>query len=332
MASPDGPGRDMSVFVFNGDADGLAGQHILGLELGPPDLRITGLKRDIKLLAGVPSMDSGHVRAVDISLRQNLEALPALLARGNIKVTWYDHHDAGEPKEHPNLTLHINQAPDTCTAAIVNAVCGRKYPLWAAMAAFGDGLPATAGALLAAGGATAAEGEAVREAGILVNYNAYGESSGDVLFAPADLAERMAPFASAPDFAREASILRPLAEQFAADRERFRGLSPVLDAGKARIFLVPDEAWARRYAATWANERILAEPSEALAMIHPRSDGAYSVSIRAPRGQGSAGASAADLAREFPTGGGRKLAAGINSLPHGELERFMERFRAFFGG
>lgn len=331
MASPDRGRRGISVFVFNGDADGMVGQHILGMVLGVPDARVTGLKRDIKLLAGLPPMDAGHVRAIDISLRQNLDALPALLAKGNIKVTWYDHHDAGEPPDDPNLTLHINQAPDTCTAAIVNAVCGRKHPLWAAMAAFGDGLPATAAALLAAGGATAAEGAALREAGILVNYNAYGETAADVLFAPANLAARMAPFASALDFAREGSIIRPLAEQFADDGDRFRGLSPVLEAGKARIFLVPDEAWARRYAASWANERIISEPLEALAMIHPRRDGGYSVSIRAPRGEGSGGASAADLAREFPTGGGRKLAAGINSLSQGDLERFMRRFGAFFG-
>lgn len=322
-------GEGFTAFVFNGDADGLVGQHILGLELGAPDLRVTGLKRDIRLLHRLPPMESGHVHAIDISLRQNLEALPALLSQGNVKVTWYDHHDPGEPAAHPNLTLHVNQAPDTCTGAIVNAVCGHRHPLWAAMAAFGDGLPATGMALLAAGGADEESAKAIREAGILLNYNAYGESADDVLYVPADLALRMEPFASAPEFAREADCIRPLAERFAEDGERFHSLPPLLEEGSARIILVPDEAWGRRYAATWANERILSRPHEALAMIHPRKEGGYLVSIRASRGK-QAKASAADLAGEFPTGGGRKLAAGINDLPADQLGRFVARFREFF--
>jgi len=323
------PGEGFRAFVFNGDADGLVGQHILGLELGAPDLRVTGLKRDIRLLRKLPDLESGHVHAIDISLRQNLEALPSLLSRGNVKVTWYDHHDPGDPPSHANLVLHVNQAPDTCTGAIVNAVCGHRYPLWAAMAAFGDGLPATGKALLSAGGADEEAGKAIREAGILLNYNAYGETSADVHYQPADLAVRMAPFASAPEFARESALLGPLAARFAEDRERFASLPPLLEEGSARIVLVPDEPWARRYAATWANERILSLPHEALAMVHPRKDGGYSVSIRASRGKPGS-ASAAELAGEFPTGGGRKLAAGINALPGDQLERFIARFREFF--
>ena len=165
------PGEDASlqgkrVFAFNGDADGLVGQHILGLELGPPDLRITGRKRDIELLRLVPPMDSGHIHAVDISLRRNLEALAPLLPimdRGNLRITWYDHHDPGAPPAHPGLTLHVNQAPETCTAAIVNAVHGLRHPLWAAMAAYGDNLPATASALASSGGASSHEAALLRE-------------------------------------------------------------------------------------------------------------------------------------------------------------------------
>lgn len=327
------------VFVFNGDADGLIGQHILGLELGAPDLRVTGWKRDIQLLAKVPPLASGHIHALDISLRRNLDALGPLLAQGNLRITWYDHHDPGEPPGHPNLELHINQAAETCTAVIVNAVHGLRHPLWAAMAAFGDNLPATASALASSGGASAHEAAMLRRVGVLINYNAYGEKPGDTLFEPAQLAERMAPYRQAFDLCWDESLLGPLAAQFESDRERFQGIRPLVDRSAASAYLVPDEAFARRYGATWANERALQEPDRALAVIHPREDGTYMVSIRAPRrwsgasaDADAASASAADLAGEFPTGGGRKLAAGINALPGDQLERFTQRFSAFFGG
>lgn len=336
-ASPDpeaspAPGSGPLVFLFNGDADGLTAQHILGLTLGAPDLRITGWKRDVHLLRRLPPMAAGRIHALDISLRQNLDVLPAVLGQGNVEITWYDHHDPGEPPAHPRLHLHIHQAPGTCTAAIVHAVCGRAHPLWAAMAAFGDNVPATAEALVKDAGAGAEAAARLRQAGILLNYNAYGEKPGDVLYEPADLAVRMAAFRSALDFAAEAALFDPLEAQFLADQARFEGLAALVDAPASRAFLVPDEPWARRFAATWANARILAHPQEALAMIHPRADGTFSVSIRAPRRAEGHAPSAADLAAEFPTGGGRKLAAGINILPASDFERFLERFRGFFGG
>ncbi|HKP94627.1 MAG TPA: hypothetical protein VJ385_02615 [Fibrobacteria bacterium] len=329
-AAGDGAGRER-IFVFNGDADGLVGQHILGLELGPPDLRVTGRKRDIELLRKLPPRDRADVRVLDISLARNLDALPALLARSNLQITWYDHHDPGSPPAHAGLALHINQAPETCTAAIVNSVHGLKHPLWAAMAAFGDNLPATASALASTGGASAHEAALLRRVGVLLNYNAYGEEPGDVLFEPADLAARLAPFRDAFGFCREESILGPLAAQFESDRERFQELKPLAAAPGAGAFLVPDEPFARRYGATWANERALQEPGRALAVIHPNRDGTYLVSIRAPRqGNGAPARPASDLAKEFPTGGGRRLAAGINALPADLLDAFLARFSVFF--
>jgi hypothetical protein len=343
MASAE-PSPGTRIFIFNGDADGIVGQHILGLETGFPDQRITGRKRDIELLKLAPPLEQGQLHVLDVSLRRNLEALNARLPaldRGGLRITWYDHHDPGEPPAHPGLTLHINQAPETCTAVIVNAVLGHKQPLWAAMAAFGDNLPATASALASTGGASAHEAALLRRVGVLINYNAYGDEPGDALFDAADLATRMMPFPSALDFCWEASILGPLAAQFDVDRERFQELTPLVETPEAGAFLVPDEPFARRYGATWANERVLQNPAQALALLHPRKDGCYTVSIRAPRdwrggGNGEAGGSAApsaaDLAKEFPTGGGRKLAAGIDALPQELLGRFADRFREYYGG
>jgi hypothetical protein len=333
------PAEGPRVFIFNGDADGIVAQHILGLETGAPDARITGRKRDIGLLRLAPPMERGRLYVMDVSLRRNLDALMALLPvmdKGGLSVTWYDHHDPGEPPAHPALTLHINQAPETCTAAIVNAVLGHKHPLWAAMAAYGDNLSATASALATAGGASSHEAALLRRVGVLLNYNAYGDEPGDALFDASDIAVRMADYASALDFCWEPSLIGPLAARFDGDRELFHQLEPIVESSAASAYLVPDEPFARRYGATWANERVMANPSQALAVIHPRKDGTYTVSIRSPRDwradEGKEGAvrSAAELAKEFPTGGGRKLAAGIDVLPADQLRLFTDRFREFY--
>ncbi len=318
------------IFVFNGDADGLVGQHILFLELGRPVLRVTGLKREIGLLARLPRLTAGHIHGIDISLRRNLDALYPLLAQGNLRITWYDHHEPGEPPVHPSLVLHVNQAPETCTGAIVNAVRGHRHPLWAALAAFGDNLPATASALASAGGASAHEAQLLKRAGTLVNYNAYGEAPGDQLIPAPELAERMEPFVSALDFCWEASIFGPLAAQYEADQDAFQSLIALVDMPAAKAFVVPDAPFARRYAATWANERALQHPNEALAVLHAQADGGYRISLRSPRREGAVPA-ASDLAREFG-GGGRKLAAGIDALPADRLDRFAERFGIYYGG
>lgn len=331
MGSGD-PGAPFSgtVFAFNGDADGLAAQQILGLEVGHGALKISGTKREIELLGRLPPMAAGHVYALDISLRRNLDRLPALLGQGTIQVTWFDHHDPGEPAPHANLSVHVNQAPETCTGAIVHAFFGRRHPLWAALAAFGDNLPATASALAAAGGASAHETQLLRRAGILINYNAYGEEPGDQLFTALEIARRMEPHRSPLDFCWDAEVFPPLAAQFEADQEAFGALAPLVEAPGAKAFVAPDAPFARRYGATWANDRALDNPQEAFAVLHASRDGTYRVSIRSPRREGEVPA-AGDLAKEFAGGGGRRLAGGIDALPAGELDRFARRFAEFYG-
>ncbi len=338
--------NDPSCFIFNGDADGIISQHILTLEFGAPALRITGLKRDIELLKKLPENWKGEIRVCDISLKQNLNSLKTILEKGHIKVAWYDHHEPGELFDHENLEKHIHESSGLCSAAIVHNVLGQKYPLWAAMAAFGDNIPDLAPALVQKVNSeklksnpelsshpseiTAAELGLLRKAGLLLNYNAYGESLSDLRFDPEALAKYISDFSSALDFAQDQSIFGPLENQFSEDQTYFAGLKPIRQSPWAQAFSIPSEPWARRYAATWANERILAKPWQALATLTPLTDGSYSVSIRARREKDKPGPSAADLASEFPTGGGRKLAAGINGLPKEDVDKFLQRFEDFF--
>jgi len=62
-------------------------------------------------------------------------------------------------------------------------------------------------------------------------------------------------------------------------------------------------------------------------MLTEKSDGAYLVSVRAPL-ENKTGAD--ELCRSFPTGGGRKAAAGINKLPADQKAVFLTAFTSSF--
>ena len=59
------------------------------------------------------------------------------------------------------------------------------------------------------------------------------------------------------------------------------------------------------------------------AVLTEKSDGNYLVSVRAPLSNKQG---AAQLCMQFPTGGGRAAAAGINDLPRDSLDSFVAAF------
>ena len=73
----------------------------------------------------------------------------------------------------------------------------------------------------------------------------------------------------------------------------------------------------------FSNDLARDNPSRAHAVLVECGDDCYRVSVRAPL-ENKTGAD--ELCRQFEGGGGRKAAAGINSLPENELGRFIERF------
>ena len=62
-------------------------------------------------------------------------------------------------------------------------------------------------------------------------------------------------------------------------------------------------------------------------MLTEKLSGTYLVSVRAPL---TNKVGAADLCKQFPTGGGRAAAAGINDLPADQLDRFIATFQQFY--
>lgn len=322
------PSRPITVFAFNGDADGIISQHLAKISGIEPAIRITGLKRDLKLLGRIPpGVAAGplDLHVFDVNLRDNLPDLLRLLENPAATVRWHDHHEPGEIPVSSRLKTRIVTARGTCTALLAHADYPGGDPRWAAMAAFGDNLPEAAEALLRPLGLHPIEVRELCEAGELINYNAYGEDENDVLFQPLEVAERMAAFTDAAAFIRRSGWIGPLRDQFRDDMEKMGGL--VADEARpgASLYRLPDAAWARRLGSTFANRAALADPGRAIAALHPLQGGSFQVSIRAPRGRPDAPA-ASSLASEFPSGGGRALAAGINALSAEDVARFARRF------
>ena len=94
------------------------------------------------------------------------------------------------------------------------------------------------------------------------------------------------------------------------------------DTAVAAAVLLPDEKWARRVSGVYGNALANESPDRAHAVLTDRPDGTYLVSVRAPLNNKQA---ADTLCMEFPTGGGRKAAAGINALPPEMLNQFLDR-------
>lgn len=317
-------------YVFNGDADGLCALQQLRLA-GPRagargETLVTGVKRDISLLGRVRAATGDECTVLDISLDVNRAALDVLLAAGT-SIRYFDHHFAGEVPQHPSLKAYLDPSPGVCTSLLVDRYLGGRFRRWAIVGTFGDSMVDEAHALAQAAGLSQAASDRLRELGVAINYNAYGETVSDLHVRPEELAEEMIGYLDPLDFAAQSATFRRLHDGFREDMTRARGLEPSRRAPGAILFVLPDAAWARRASGTLANDLSKAFAGDALAIVSPQTSGGYLVSVRVPR-QSSVSAEA--FCRRFPTGGGRRAAAGINHLPGDQFEHFAAAFEEQF--
>ncbi|MFC7516812.1 acetyltransferase [Herbaspirillum sp. GCM10030257] len=313
-------------YAFNGDADGLCALQQLRLADPRDATLVTGVKRDIKLLQRISAHAGDDITALDVSLDQNRTDLQRLLAEG-ASVRYFDHHYAGDRPEHSGLELHIDESADVCTSILVDRYLGGRYRAWAITAALGDNLADVAHDMARVAGMSSATMVVLEMLGTCLNYNAYGESIADLHIDPAELARHMLSFADPVDFATSSRIYARLAAGYHADMEQACLFLPAHQRAGVTVMVMPNAAWARRAMGVLANHRIREQPDHALAILSPKSEGGFSVSVRVPA---SAPASAADFCRAFETGGGRKLAGGINHLPDADVERFIANFDGCF--
>ncbi|MCW5205499.1 acetyltransferase [Desulfobulbus sp. F5] len=312
--------------VFNGDADGICALHQLRLHEPQLEARlISGVKRDSTLLAQITDVQDSRITVLDISLDKNRVALEQLLAAGNL-VFYADHHHAGEVPVSKRLTVHIDLEPLICTSLIVNRLLKDKHAAWAAVGAFGDNLDEAACQLAQRLGLKGLE--QLRETGILLNYNGYGDTVDDLFFHPVALYLHVQAYVDPLEFHADSKFLQTLREGYKGDMDNALSLLPLYEDRGGRVLQLPAESWARRVSGVCANTLARQRPTLAHALLTENRDSTLRISVRAPLHNRNG---ADVLCRQFPSGGGRAAAAGINALPADQLDEFIRAFSCQFG-
>lgn len=313
----------MNFDVFNGDADGICA--LLQLRLAEPadSILVTGVKRDISLLKRVDANAGDKVNVLDISLDKNRQALLGLLER-QVEIFYVDHHQASDIPMHLKLRALINTDANVCTSLLVDQYLDHQYTAWAVTAAFGDNLDSTA--LHAAQRLNLSERQLqqLKELGTCINYNAYGESIEDLHFSPDNLYSELYGFQTPFEFIENnTNIYQTLLEGYQADIQQAWQVPAEYETDKVAVFILPDQKWARRVSGVWSNELTNRFPDRAHAVFTHNRLGGYTVSVRAPLSNKTG---ADEVCAGFPSGGGRKAAAGINHLPVNQFEAFVKCF------
>jgi hypothetical protein len=313
--------------VFNGDADGICA--LLQLRFAEPrDAQlVTGVKREIDLLNRVYPAADDRITVLDISLDKNREGLNRALDVG-AQVFYVDHHFAGSVPASASLKSLINEAPDVCTSVLINHYLRGAYREWAVVGTFGDNLKYTAQGLLKNLHFSADQATLLENLGIYINYNGYGANLEELHFAPDQLYRLLSQYRSPFDFVVDNKAdFQKLEQGYHQDIEAAQSTVALVASEAIAAFVLPNEPWARRVSGVYSNQLANDNPDRGHAVLTVKSNGNYLVSIRAPLSNKKG---AAALGMQFPTGGGREAAAGINDLPADMLAKFLDAFKKAF--
>ncbi|WP_076416889.1 acetyltransferase [Colwellia sp. UCD-KL20] len=313
--------------VFNGDADGIIALVQLRLAEPKESTLITGVKRDISLLKQVDVNAAETITVLDISLEKNVEALKLHL-ENNTEVFYIDHHRAGDIPHSEHLTTLINTDANTCTSLLVNDYLKGAYVHWAVAAAFGDNMTQSAITLAESVGLSEGQQEQLKALGIYINYNGYGRDVDDLHFHPAELYQVLLAY---PDpltlIEEEGSIFHQLEKAYQADMQKALTAKILADSEISKVVQLEDAPWARRVSGVFGNDLANQSPDKAHAVITLNADNTYTVSVRAPLNNKQG---ADEVCIQFPTGGGRAGAAGINLLPETMLPKFIDTLNKYY--
>ena len=313
--------------IFNGDADGICA--LIQLRLAQPlkSTLITGIKRDIQLLKKIHVNAGDQLTVLDISMQKNAAQVKSALENG-ATIFYADHHQAGDIPQHPNLTALIDTSSDTCTSLIINQHLQGQFPLWAITAAYGDNLQHSAEQLGQTLDISSTILSQFKKLGTYINYNGYGSCLKDLHFEPAKLYQEMANYASPLDFITNNHLIYSQLESgYLEDMHNAKQTQPEYSNNNVTVYILQDQAWARRVSGVFSNDLANQYPDRAHAVLTFTPDDDYQVSVRAPLNNKTR---ADELCASFSTGGGRKAAAGINHLPITELATFISKFKAAY--
>ncbi|CAE6923587.1 DHH family phosphoesterase [Vibrio sp. B1FLJ16] len=317
----------MNYDIFNGDADGIIA--LLQLRLADPiDTKlVTGVKRDIKLVDTVDAQAGDELTVLDISMEKNMAGLERVLAQG-AHVFYADHHKAGDIPQHGNLDAHIDLDANMCTALIVDKLLQGRFHAWAITAAYGDNLIAKADELADIAGFSAEQKAQLKELGTLINYNGYGSKVDDLHFHPAELYRSLLQYTSPFDVIEDkTSPYYQLQSAYQQDMDVAQAVPARHASEKLKLFELPDNAASRRISGVYGNWLANQNPDSAHAVLTENADGTYTVSLRAPLNNKQG---AVAVCGQFPTGGGREAAAGVNALSKDDVTAFIDAVETYY--
>ncbi|EJG0706147.1 DHH family phosphoesterase [Vibrio parahaemolyticus] len=317
----------MNYDIFNGDADGIIA--LLQLRLADPidSQLITGVKRDIKLVEKVDVQAGDELTVLDISMEKNMAGLEQALAQG-VHVFYADHHKAGDIPQHGNLDAHIDLDANMCTALIVDKLLEGRFHTWAITAAYGDNLIAKANALADQAGLNNEQKAQLKELGTLINYNGYGSKVDDLHFHPADLYRALVQYISPFEVIEDkASPYYQLQSAYQQDMDAAQAVPATHESDTLKLFELPNTAASRRISGVYGNWLANQNPDSAHAVLTENADGTYTVSLRAPLNNKQG---AVTVCGQFPTGGGREAAAGINALRKEDVNAFIDAVETYY--
>ena len=316
-----------NIDIFNGDADGICA--LVQLRNAQPldSQLVTGVKRNIALVGQVEYGKGDRVTALDISFDKNREGVEQALQAG-ANVLYFDHHFAGNIPNNDNLETHINTSSDICTSLLVNEYLKGAFRSWAVVGAFGDNLKKSATLAAKQLKLSTQQLQKLESLGIYINYNGYGSNLEDLHFKPAELYKKLVSYADPFSFmSDDRESFEKLENGYLEDMSSAAKIKPGFSSESIAVFTLPDEPWARRVSGVYSNDLANEHPDRAHGVLTERPDGTYLVSVRAPLNNKTG---ADEICRQFPTGGGRQAAAGINALPADQVEIFIDTLNRFY--
>lgn len=117
------------------------------------------------------------------------------------------------------------------------------------------------------------------------------------------------------------SAYKELQTGYDNDIAKTNNIKPTVANKNSAIYNLPNKVWARRVSGVFGNLLANQYPDRAHAILTQHPESGYVVSVRAPLNNLDY---ASELCKQFPSGGGRKGAAGINQLPISELDKFVD--------
>ena len=235
-----------------------------------------------------------------------------------------DHHQSGDLLTHESFRSYINESSNICTSLIVNKYLSGKYQEWAVVGAYGDSMNDSARIIANKAGLSKDDRAQLKLLGECINYNSYGTHEEDLMYHPSLLYRVLKRNFNPFEFIiNEPDVYNNLLDSYRSDIIKAKAISPEIESDNISVIILPNESWSRRVIGVYANLLMHDNKNRAHVLMILNNNRSYLVGVRAPYNNKIG----ADILCSMFGGGGRRGAAGINSLPKQEKEKFIKEFK-----